>query len=649
MTTTKMMGSSSSSRVLSSLAVLFVVHHLSPSCTTTTTTTTMMMMTTAFIVPQSSSPLSVISPSSTASSSTTGLFVKSRKARRMEEKEEKQAKGRSAQFYEAIEEAQGKASSKKSKKKSNKKPFDDDEEELRRSRQKDQERRQKMMDDAQRQMEQRPETSTVIVDDDTGFEIIQQGQSVLDVVTRKAVKLSDLGPEYRLAQMFPGVPPEIRQKYRFDNMQTMSVEDMVEQFKDVCYIKRDDDDGNRGLPDMPSVTNRAIDFLIANRDYLNEPFDKTLGTIVMRSAWKDGGDSPKTVELKALWRHYALLENHISAPFRQTIQDAEGRVGPNFGNLDLMSFCDGELYERVANYIVLKGMVAHWEKKVVDADYIEKTPQTEQSSIKILMRGDPRRYLPNAPILYTLKECTQVCAMAQTMCKQYVENEVLFKDFPPEVVFLEEALQIRGGTALRKYMIDEFCPARGITPEGLREGMRRLYCQLSNMQIDPYGDLTEKVLALFQAMAVGTDDEKIFLPYGPYLSEKARLDQNSPGYFQTYTWDYPTKSLVRFFDNQFPSASGVGLFSFEKDDVDDNEGADPMNALGSMLGIEQDKQLRKEPKPEKETTYTVPVERSVGRPHELDWFDKLNETPSNKVVRLGEVPSGRIIPDEECE
>jgi hypothetical protein len=102
-------------------------------------------------------------------------------------------------------------------------------------------------------------------------------------------------------------------------------------------------------------------------------------------------------------------------------------------------------------------------------------------------------------------------------------------------------------------------------------------------------------------------------------------------------------------DNQYPSASGVGLFSFEKEDNDDDSfGENPLNALGSVFGIEQERQLRKEPKPDNETTYKVPIERSVGRPHELGWFEKLNAQPSKKV-RLGEMPAGRIIPDEECD
>jgi hypothetical protein len=103
-------------------------------------------------------------------------------------------------------------------------------------------------------------------------------------------------------------------------------------------------------------------------------------------------------------------------------------------------------------------------------------------------------------------------------------------------------------------MIDDFCPARGITPEGLREGMKRFYQQLENMQIDPYGDLTNKVEALHSAMAVGTDDERD--PYVPYL---ANVDKNGPGFFQTYTFNYAKQSIVRFLDNQYPSAGGVDL------------------------------------------------------------------------------------------
>lgn len=490
--------------------------------------------------------------------SSTVLHAKSRKAKKMQNVE-RETRGRSKQFYDAIEDAQGKSKDKPEEDGAS--PPDADEA-----------RRQAITEDAQSRMEARPELSTMMVDEETGIEVIAQGQSVLDVVTRKAVKLSDKGPQYRLAQMFPGVPPDVREKYRM-NAKTVEVPEMVEKLREACSVKLEG--GTRGIPPHPSVANSGIDFVLANRDLLGSNMKRTLGRLTMKAS--SDNNHEEATELQKLWKHFMTLENHISGPFRQILQDAEGRVGPNFGNLELTKYCRGDLYERVGNYLVLKGMVAHWEKKVVDADFIEKTPQTKENFVSILAKGDPRRFLPDPPILFTLKECTQVCAMAQQMCKMFVETEELFGDFPPEIVLLEEALKIKGGTALRKYMIDEFCPKYDITPEGLREGMRRFYQQLENMQIDPYGDLTNKVEDLYRAMAVGTDDERD--PYTPYL---ANLDQKGPGFFQTYTFNHPRNSIVRFLDNQYPSAGSVELLAPPSSE---SEGGGGVSSIGFFLSI----------------------------------------------------------------
>ena len=481
----------------------------------------------------------------------TVMFGKKRMARK-----QKEALGRPKEMQDAI----NKAAQKKAQKN---KPIEEDDE------------RAKYLAEAEAKMRQRPELSTMIVDEETGIEMIQQGQSILDVVTRKAVKLSDMGPEYRLAQMFPGVPPEVREKYRFD-WNTIEVTAMVEQLKDACSVKLED--GTRGIPPHPSVANTGIDFVLANRDYLGKRMKRTIGRITMREMSQGNSDQGK--EMKKLWQNFLTLENHISAPFRQILQDAEGRIGPNFGNLDLQSYASGELYERIGNYLVLKGMVAHWEKKVIDADFIEKTPMTPENRISVLATGDPRRFLPNPPILFTLKECTQVCAMAQQMCQKYVETEELFGDFPPEIVFIEEAFKLKGGTTLRKYMIEEFCPARGITPEGLREGVRRLHQQLDNMQIDPYGDIANKIEDLHGAMAVGTEDAR-----DPYTAYLLNPDTNGPGFFQTYTYNHPKQSVVRFLDNRYPSARDEGFISFSggEDDDDEDEGVSLTNNQRSVL------------------------------------------------------------------
>jgi hypothetical protein len=456
-----------------------------------------------------------------------------RKARRQQRVEQqKTGNSRPKQFYDAMEDAEDLKKQEQQKMVSGNKPPTEQEE------------REGRAQEARLRMDERPELSTMFVDEETGIELIQQGKAVMDVVTRKAVKLSELGPEYRLAQMFPGVPPETREKYRF-TWNSVTVPQMVEQLRDACSVILPD--GTKGIPPHPSVANKAVDFVLANRDLLGYRMKRTLGRLQMRSMWKQNAEEAR--ENQKLWTNFQTLENHISAPFRQMILDAEGRIGPNFGNLDVVTYANGSSYERCANYLVLKGMVAHWEKKVKDAEYVERTPQERDNFMTVLATGDPKRYLPDPPILYTLRECTQVCVMAQQMTKTFCETRELFDDLPPEVRFLERALSITGGTALRKFVVDEFCPAEGITPEGLREGMRRLDQQLDNMQIDPYGDLKNILDKLCKAMAVGTDDERN--PYDEYLANK---DPKGPGYFQSYTFNHEKLSLVRFLDSQYPSA-----------------------------------------------------------------------------------------------
>jgi len=292
------------------------------------------------------------------SESSSALFAKARKM-----KTKKQSQGRSKQFYDAMEDANGKEVKKEDDKSLSSTATAVATAATTASEQDS--KKEAAMEEAKRRYEQRPEVSTMIVDEETGTEMLAQGQKVMDVVTRKAVKLSNLGADARLAQMFPGVAPEVREKYRFD-IKTIEVPDMVEQLKEACSVPLEDD--KRGIPPHPSIANKGIDFVLANRDFLGYRMKKTLGRWTFHAASQ--GDIKEAKEVwNKLHKNFLTLENYISGPFRQILQDAEGRVGPNFGNLEITSFCDGDLYERIGNYLVLKGMVAHWEKKVVDADF----------------------------------------------------------------------------------------------------------------------------------------------------------------------------------------------------------------------------------------------------------------------------------------
>ena len=473
---------------------------------------------------------------SAARLSFTQLYGMSRKARRQMEQENKTFKGRDKKFRDAIDDAQDNNNDNDDdnniKMKLPKTPdsFADPQQEA---------NRQARQEELDRRMNDRPDVSTMYVDEETGIEIVRQGRNVMDIITRKSIQLLP-NPDYRLAQMFPGVPPEIRSKYRY-NWAVIQVPDMILRLQEACTVTLAD--GTRGIPPAPSVANKAIDFCLANRDLLGHRMKKTLGKLMMRAAWQE--DEQQMKDYRALLQNFITLENYISAPFRQILMTAETKVGPNFGNLDLKQYCKGSLYERTANYLVLKGMQCTWEKKVRDAETVESTVETPENYLVLLGTGDPRRYLPAPDILYELKDCAQVCAMAQKMVKTFCEDSVLFDDLPVEIRFLEAALSIQGGTALRKFIVDEFCPMEGVSPEGLREGMRRLVQQLDNMYMDPYSDIRNVVDRLTKAMAVGTDDE--INPYAPYLSI---IGEKSPAYFETYTFNHHPMSLVRFLDEK---------------------------------------------------------------------------------------------------
>jgi len=224
------------------------------------------------------------------------------------------------------------------------------------------------------------------------------------------------------------------------------------------------------------------------------------------------------------------------------------------------------------------------------------------------MVGDPKRYLPDPPIIYRYNECVRIASMAQNMTFQFVNNPELFDDLPVEVRFIEKSTYIQGGTALRRFIVEEFCPDEGISPEGLREGVRRLDVQLSNMQIDPYGELKSVVGRLCDAMSVGTDDERD--PYARYLTN---LDPNGPGAFQTYTFDHDKQSMVRFLDNVKELKGEVG-------------GADSVfNRLTTEAKGFLNFAKKEDTVIEDDAFYVTPDDRACGRPSNLGWLDLLGD------------------------
>eukprot|EP00579_Thalassiosira_antarctica_P002540 CAMPEP_0201865888 /NCGR_PEP_ID=MMETSP0902-20130614/662_1 /ASSEMBLY_ACC=CAM_ASM_000551 /TAXON_ID=420261 /ORGANISM="Thalassiosira antarctica, Strain CCMP982" /LENGTH=665 /DNA_ID=CAMNT_0048390753 /DNA_START=10 /DNA_END=2007 /DNA_ORIENTATION=- len=467
-----------------------------------------------------------------------------------------------------------------------------------------------------------PDVSTIVTDPDTGIARIQQGKYVMDKVTGKAVVLSSLGPEYRLAQMLPGVSPEIREKYRFD-WTSVTIPEMIEQLKAASTVPLKNSSTGKewlGIPPHPQISNPAVDFVLSNRDYLGHRMKKALGRLKLRA--QSQFQKEEALELRALWKHFLLLEDHISAPFRQIMLNAESNVGPNFGNLDVKSYCGGTLYERTANYLVLKSMVAHWEKKYNDALELDKIPDDEGMNFMAqLYTGDPKRYLPDPPIIFRLAEVSRIVVMAQNMCKAFVDEPELFDDLPAEVKFVEKALGIQGGTALRQFMLEDFCPANNVDAASLREGIKRVYQQMFNMQTDPYSDLTMTLWNLCVATSVGTDEARD--PYEEYIANVRNTKyENNPGFFQTYTFNHDKNSLVRFLDSAKLIEKGT---AGSPEELGRQIQGEAFQLLGFNFGADKDPTDGVKETKKVEKDYEVPEDRAIGRPHMMGWLDLLGD------------------------
>ena len=68
--------------------------------------------------------------------------------------------------------------------------------------------------------------------------------------------------------------------------------------------------------------------------------------------------------------------------------------------------------------------------------------------------GDPKRYLPDPPSIYRYNECVRIALMAQNMTAPFVAEATLFDDLPAEVRFIEASSFVKGGSALRRFIVD---------------------------------------------------------------------------------------------------------------------------------------------------------------------------------------------------
>mmetsp|Transcript_5943 Transcript_5943/g.12434 ORF Transcript_5943/g.12434 Transcript_5943/m.12434 type:complete len:783 (-) Transcript_5943:71-2419(-) len=414
------------------------------------------------------------------------------------------------------------------------------------------------------------QTAQIIIDEDTGMKSVQTGNAVMDVTTRRAVVLSPLGPQYRLAEMFPGVPPELRAQLRFD-LTARPLRELIDEFAEAVRAA----DGSYPPAGSDAITEDGMDYLLSNRDQLGERMKLALTALKLRA------QSKVDLEGARRWRdvrqQLIVLELKASAPFRQSCLSAEQTIGPRFGDLDVAAYCGGHVYERAGSWVVLKGLVALWEKRARDQRWREENPLTHDNAVEWMLMGDPRILLPKAeqgaggaPPFYPADDCDKIASMCRRMINEFVTNADLFDDLPTELRFLERASVIPSGTMLRKFTQQEFCPEEGVTLEALAEGIQRLEVSLEGMLAENYNPLLKVISGVRRAIVVGTPMELDL--YSDYIDNNHNPD--SPGFFEIYHEDPMKGSMMEY----LVEADGTA----NKNSIGD------MNVVLNQLGIKGD-------------------------------------------------------------
>lgn len=363
--------------------------------------------------------------------------------------------------------------------------------------------------------EARPDVCTLVTDKETGRRYLQSGKYVMDVITRKAVVLHD-DPVQRMEQ-FLVVPRTMQQSIFHDT----PIEQRIQALKDAFYLK-----GTTKLPPYPSATRKAVDFCRMHRHLLAERLKQTLVRMSLRAT---------SLEVHQLLQHLCLIENHLSAPFRQLVSTQDRVLGKNFGNLDVSSYIsrDTAPVERAAYYVALKSWVAKCERHVRDAEVWESY-QRQQHPGEPFVSKDMLSTLGLLGGWYwsgeegehaSLYQATQVAIVLQQMSRAFTADSYLWNDeIPVELRYIEVALSLKTSSELRRYTTQEFLPSEGISFESLYERLERFLAQLENMAIQEYGEFRNLVEHLRETLWAGMDSGNKPDPYKVYLGNFDRVN-----------------------------------------------------------------------------------------------------------------------------
>ena len=201
-----------------------------------------------------------------------------------------------------------------------------------------------------------------------------------------------------------------------------------------------------------------------------------------------------------------------------------------------------------------------WLCRVRDAkERDEIGPRTRENEFEFLSTGDPNVLNPDNENIYGTEETTRICAMAQKMSLLFGSTESLMSGLPAEVRLADRGLKCRTGTELRAELF-RFSEEEGVSSESLLEAVGRLVVQMENLQLEPYGRLTQILADMLKALKMGTPMEKDADMYLPHLFP----EPGHPAFFVPYSFEEDSRFSFSSFLDDFRVKEETGF-----DDVGD--------------------------------------------------------------------------------
>ena len=154
--------------------------------------------------------------------------------------------------------------------------------------------------------------------------------------------------------------------------------------------------------------------------------------------------------------------------------------------------------DAAATWVCLKALVAEWERRYQDLKGGEELVVTDILNVDELYLGVDG---------IDLEKAGTITVAVQEMSRNFGESLLAKDRLPAELRFLDKALAIGTTTEVRKFALQDFCPAEKMEVEELRTRLRIFLAGFDTLSKNTFANLHQAAFDTYMCLAMSTPDE----------------------------------------------------------------------------------------------------------------------------------------------